>query len=114
MVEHKGLSVQMTAATIIAVPLCQFGRTLHSLWDIGVDDKDSSNDKNTSRTSKAGPRVQLAEVLGKVALIITDDVSMMKRKLFDLGDVILENLKRRASKEHRFQLGGIRVVLAGD
>lgn len=89
-------------------------RTLYSLPVIGVGDKDSSNNKNSSQTSKAGPRSQQAELLGKFALILTDETSMKERKLFDLVNVIHKDVLGSGSRESRPWFGGVTLVLSDD
>lgn len=114
MAEHKGLIVQITATTGIAASLYEDGRTLHSLLGIRVDDKDKSNDGSSVRSLKCGPRSQRAELLPKTALIIIDETAMMDRKIFDLIDAILKDLRCDRSSNNRPRFGGVTVVLAGD
>lgn len=84
MVENKGLLVQIRATTSISALLNQGERTLYSLLGIGVEDKDSSNDGNSARTSKLDPRLQCGDLPCKLALIVIDVASLTKSKLFGL------------------------------
>lgn len=114
MVEHNGLLEPMPATPGFVRSLYQGGRVPHSLLDIGVDDKKCSNDGNSPSTSKFGSRSQRAGLLRKLGLIFIEETSMGERKLFDLVDFILKDLRCRGIMEHLLRFDKSTVALTGD
>lgn len=99
--------------TETAVLLYETGITDHSLLGLVIADK-SNAEYGTSILSKFAPQWHLAELLGKTALNIVDDFFMQDQNLFEMDDVVLQDLRCSSPKHSSQRLGGLRKVSAGD
>lgn len=111
--ESEGHIVLITAVTNIVSLLHQGGRTFHSLLGPKIDYKGSA-EHGTSPSSNFGPRSHQTELLRKSDLIIMDVVSMLDRTLFEMVDILLNDLRCSSRVYLRARFGVLCMVVAAD
>ena len=112
-----GFPCQTTALTGKASQLYERRRTLHSLLGLGLVESDATRESN-SNGSRFSPRSGRAQFLRKLHLLIIDEATMMSRRLFELMNMILQDLRDQNMFNARTScprlLGGLNIVMAGD
>lgn len=103
----------MAGTTGIAALLHENGRTLQSLRGLVADDKYSS-EPTACGCSKYGPHCYRTKLLCKSSLIFIDEASMMERRLFEMVDVVLNDLGCQSSLSLRLRFDCIFMVFFAD
>lgn len=103
----KGFVSEVNGTKVIAATLYEGGLTLHSRFEIGVDDDDE--DSKGVNLSKYISKSETAALLRKVGVVMIDEVSILCRALFEFVDNLLQYL---CVNELKF--GRITVALSGD
>jgi len=108
--ESSGVNYAITATTGIAAVNID-GRTLHSLlWFlVGDDEPEVTLDMIYARNSQKGAFKWLQTSLRKLAVLVIDEVSMLKADLLEKASKYLSIIR-----EKHLPFGGVQIVLVGD